>query len=114
MNEQTVVYFVLILAILALAQMLRLSPGPPVSRRYVVASVAFAAVSSWVFGHWDIEPHTTLREMMVGNLVVAALPGVFVKEADDTGYWTWRRLGANAAFYYAALMAVSLVPRMSP
>jgi hypothetical protein len=50
--------------------------------------------------------------MMVGNLLAAALPAVFVKGADDAGYWTWRRLGANAAFYYATLMALSLVPRV--
>lgn len=48
----------------------------------------------------------------MGNLLAAALPAVFVKGADDAGYWTWRRLGANAAFYYATLMALSLVPRV--
>lgn len=112
MNEQTVVYFVVILAIQGVSHLLEITPNPPVSRRYVVASVLFAAVASWVLGHWPIESRMTLGEIMVLNLVAAALPAVFVKGADDTGFWTWRRLGANAAFYYATLMALSLVPRL--
>src|SRR4051812_30503028 len=100
MNEQTAVYFVLILAIQGVSHLLEITPSPPVSRRYVTATLLFAAVGSWVLGHWPIESRMTVGESMVGNLVAAALPAVFVKGADDTGYWTWRRLGANAAFYF--------------
>ena len=98
MNEQTVVYFVLILAIQGVSHLLEITPNPPLSWRYVVGFVLFAAVGSWVLGHWPIESRMTLGETMVGNLIAAALPAVFVKGADDTDYWTWRRLGANAAF----------------
>ena len=114
MNEQTVAYVVLILAIQGVSHLLEITSNPQVSWRYVVAFVLFAAVSSWVFGRWDIEPRMTLGQAIVWNLVAAALPVVFVKGADDTGYWTWRRLGANAAFCYATLMALSLVPRVWP